>query len=146
MTMVDRTGEPEDSGADSEQRAVDEAPADDLGSFRTLRCQASVKLEQLRWKIASWILTLPLSVLLFLYVNEIILEVHRHVSKALPPPDANAVVSVLSQGFAQLVQGILKDIPDILRWKLALRPLVFLSLHFCKLSGAMQWLGIDSKI
>jgi hypothetical protein len=106
------------------------------------RANPLVKLGQLRWKFALWLFFLPLTILLFLYVKEVLLVKDPHIRRVLfSPPHANLVVSILCQAFAQVIQSFLVDIPDLLLWQLASRPRGMSIPMFLQLNAATQWMG-----
>jgi len=119
------------------QRTIDRTPTDQS----VPRFQVSVKLKQLRWKIIFWISMIPFTVFLFVYFYEVLLTKRPHFGRVFSPSDANVIVSVLSQTFAQLIQSLLKEIPDILRWQLASRPNGVSASTFLQLNVATQWMG-----
>ncbi len=84
---------------------------------------------------------IPLTALLFVYFYEVLLTERHRFGRVFSPSDANIIVSVLSQIFAQLTQSLLKEIPDILRWQLASRPKGVSAPTFLQLNGATQWMG-----
>jgi hypothetical protein len=99
-------------------------------------------LRELRWKFTLWLFLLPLTILLFLYVHEVLLVKDPHIRHSLiSPPHANLVVSILCQAFAQVTQSFLVDIPDVLLWQLASRPLGMSIPMFLQLNGATRWIG-----
>jgi len=100
------------------------------------------KRKKLKWKLALWSGFLPLTLLLFLYVNEVLVVQHPRIKHALfSPPHANLIVSVLCQAFAQSIQFFLVDIPDVLRWQLVSRPQGVSLPTFLQLNAATQWSG-----
>jgi hypothetical protein len=132
---------PEDSAPDVDQGAIDGTPTNQ-GQFTQIpRSQVSVKLKQLRWKITFWVSMIPLTVVLFVYFYDTLLAERPRFGRLFSPSDANVVVSVLSQTFAQLIQALLMDVPDVLRWQLASRPEGISRPTFLQLSGATQSLG-----
>jgi len=106
------------------------------------RARRSAKFRQLKWKFALWLLSVLCTVLLFLYVYEVLLVTDPHIPRTLfSPPHANLVVSVLCQAFAQVTQYFLVDIPDVLLWQLASRAGGISIPMFLQLNSATQWVG-----
>jgi hypothetical protein len=101
------------------------------------------KLEQLKWTVRIYIVTLLLSGALFFYIHAALVSQNSPLGPLLLDPSKTVLlVSALSQSFVLLLQFLLSCVFNNLRWQLAARDSGVLVSTFLGLSRATSLWGI----